>query len=103
MGSRYAVPVRPGVITRIVQILFLSFFFVYIELYTFYGTTLGTVRNVETGEIYPLNMHGHIVYLNPLQHRRLDLFFALGMFFGAIFGSIVLYGIYRQRKGDLPG
>lgn len=89
---------RLGMIIRIIQILGFSAFFVYIGLYIHYGYTLDTVSNKTAGEIYPLNLHGHMVYLSRLQHLRLEVSGALALFFGAIFATVASIGLYQQRK-----
>jgi hypothetical protein len=99
MDTRFVASARLELIIKIIQILMLGALFLYFALYSFYGGTLGTAPNVATGEIYPLNLHGHIVYLSRLQHRGLEGFGALTLFFGAIFASICAYLFYRQKKG----
>jgi hypothetical protein len=85
--------------TRIIQIIFLASFLVYIGLYIFYGFTLATVPNKVTGAIFPLNLHGHIVYLNRSQHQRIKTFGSLAFLFGAIFTSIGAIMLYRHGTG----
>jgi ammonia channel protein AmtB len=99
MDTRYVASARLEIIIKIIQILMFATFSIYIGLYIFYGYTLGIAPNRIAGEIYPLNLHGHIVYLNRLQHQRLEAFRALALFFGAIFASILAYIFYRRMKG----
>jgi hypothetical protein len=80
-------------------------FSIYIGLYSFYGWTLSVVPNHAKGEIYPLNLHGHIVYLNHAQHLRLEAFQVLAMILFAMFvstGFILLYRNRRRRASSPP-
>src|ERR1039458_9163526 len=97
---RFAVSGRLEMFIKVIQILMFATFSVYIGLYIFYGYTLGIVPNRAVGAIYLLNLHGHIVYLNRMQHQWLEVFLTLALFFGAIFVSIWGYLFYRQRKGS---
>jgi hypothetical protein len=99
MRVQFDVPARLERIIKIIQICELIAFSIYIELYEFYGYTLHTVPNKAAGEIYPLNLHGHWVYLNYSQHRWLAIFGYLAAFFGASFASICAYAFHQHRKG----
>lgn len=84
---------------KTIQIIFLASFLVYIGLYIFYGFTLATVPNKAIGAIFPLNLHGHIVYLDRSPHQWLRAFGSLAFFFGAIFASIGAIMLYRHGTG----
>jgi ammonia channel protein AmtB len=99
MNTRLLSPVRQEMMIKIILIIFFTLFFIYIGLYTFYGYTLATVPNKVTGEIFPLNLHGHIVYLNHSQHELLKAFGSLSFLFGAIFASTVAIMLYRHGTG----
>lgn len=52
--------------------VFLIAFFIFLGLAFHYLSTLKAVPDVKTGAIYPLNIHGWIVYLNRQQHVLLN-------------------------------
>ena len=99
MDTRLLSPARKEMMINIILIIFFISFFIYIGLYIFYGDTLATIPNKVTGEIFPLNLHGHIVYLNRSQHQWLKAFGSLSFLFGATFASIVAIMLYRHGPG----
>lgn len=101
MDSRFVVPRWLDAIVKIVQVSGFAAFFVYLGLYFHYAYALRTVPNQMSGNIYPLNMHGHVVYLNHLQHLRLEIPGTLALVFATIFGLLWVYIFYRQKKAAL--
>lgn len=97
MGWRFVVPRWLDITIKIVQILGAVAFFAYTGLFFHYAYTLSTIPNQSAGKIYPLNMHGYVVYLNHLQHLRLEICGTLAVCFGTIFGLTAIYIIYRQE------
>lgn len=96
-ASRFVMPPWLDTIVKIVQVSGFATFFVYMGLYFHYTYTLSTVPNQKAGEMYPLNMHGHLVYLNHQQNLRLEFWGWLAFFFAAIFGLLWVYIFYRQK------
>jgi ammonia channel protein AmtB len=99
MNTRLLSPARQEMMLKIILAAFFISFFIYIALYIFYGYTLATVPNKATGEMFPLNLHGHIVYLSRSQHQLLKAFGSLSFLFGAIFASIGAIMLYRHGTG----
>jgi hypothetical protein len=98
MDTRFVASARLEVIIKIVQASMFALFLVYVELYIFYGYTQAVVPNRVADEIYPLNLHGHVVYLNHVQHQRLEAFGASALFFGAIFACILVYIYFIGKR-----
>ena len=99
MDSRFVMPRWLDKIVKIVQVSGFAAFFVYVGLYFHYAYTLSTIPNQMAGEIYPLRMHGLVVYLNHQQNLRLEFWGWLAFFFGAIFGLLLLYLLSAKREG----
>jgi hypothetical protein len=97
---RISIPVPPRYEwpLRIVLSAYFLFFVIYNGLFFFYASKLKTTPNPALGSIYPLNMHGHIVYLNHFQHQCMFAAGSCAFASGAIFGAILLVLYLRGRK-----
>lgn len=80
---------------RMIYALGVIFFLLYMGLFHYYAWTLNTVPNAAMGAIYPLNMHGHVVYLNRFQNRCLTTIKSCGV---TCAGTMVLMLLYFQRR-----
>jgi hypothetical protein len=99
MPPNFVVPRWLDVTTKIVRMLGFGAFFVFLGLFFHYSYTLSTVPNQRAGEIYPLNNHGHIVYLNHQQNLRLDLWGWLAALFAVIF--VLIWAYIRSREDPM--
>lgn len=95
--SRSGLSRGENLITGITLSLFFCAFIVHIGLHQWWGWTLNIVPDEARGEIYPLNLHGHIVYLNRIQHLWIEYTKLLSLVFGLSLG-VVGFVIQRRHK-----
>lgn len=98
MDTRFVASARQERMLNCILILAFISFFIFIGLSLFYACTLSTVPSKATGNIYPLNVHGYIVYLNSSQNHWFKTFGALSFLFGAMFASTAAIMLYFHRK-----
>lgn len=97
-GTPYIPPKREAFIIRCFLLIFALSFLAFLSLALFYGVTSVTVPNSVKGEIYPLNLHGRLVYIDHAQHLLLSTLKWSFLIFGAVFACTGLILRYRHRK-----
>lgn len=88
---------REDLIAKIVISLFFCAFGKLIGLTQWWGWTSSTVLNHPLGAVYPLNLHGHIVYLNRIQHLWIESATTIGVT-SALSMGIWMMILQRKQK-----
>ncbi len=87
-NGKYRKPVRP--ILGLLGSLALAVWFFHFYLWSKYDGTRPLQPDASSGTVYPLNTHGHVVYLNKAEDARLSNLTILTL---SLFGTGVLMDV----------
>lgn len=83
-------------IMKISLITFVTSFSLYAALAFYYFRTLESFPNAASGSIFPLNIHGWVVYLDQPKHSLLGVLEAIQIICAAIFAVTRIVTLRRQ-------
>jgi hypothetical protein len=87
-------------IMKVSLMVFAIFFFLYAGMASYYLRTLRSVPDVAGGAVYPLGIHGWVVYLDQPRHFLLRILEAVQVICAAIFAVARILTLRHQSPWD---